>query len=68
MAFSFMKRYCQRLLAFIKTLLRARKGRPVALAVLICFSVLNLCSEWPNDLALPSIVVNYGDFLTVLFG
>jgi adenylate cyclase len=68
MAFSFMKRYCQRLLAFIKTLLRARKGRPVALAVLICFSVLNLCSEWPNDLARPALVDKIGEVLPDSFG
>jgi adenylate cyclase len=56
MAFAFMKRYCERLLAFIRTLLRARKGRPVALVVLFCLSLLNLCSEWPNDIARPAFV------------
>ncbi len=51
-----MKRFSERLLAFVKTLLRARQGRPVALVVLFCLSLLNLCSEWPNDIARPAFV------------
>jgi adenylate cyclase len=51
-----MKRHSKRLLGFARTLLRARKGRPVALVVLFCLSLLNLCSEWPNDIARPAFV------------
>jgi CHASE2 domain-containing sensor protein len=51
-----MKRFCERLLAIVRKLLRARKGRPVALVVLFCLSLLNLCSEWPNDIARPAFV------------
>ena len=51
-----MKRYCKRLLAFVKTLLRARRGRPVALVVLFSLSLLNLCSEWPSDIGRPAFV------------
>jgi adenylate cyclase len=63
-----MKRYCQRLLAFIKKLLRARKGRPVALVVLFCLGVLNLCSEWPNDIARPAFVDTIDEVLPNSFG
>ncbi|MGH8782455.1 CHASE2 domain-containing protein [Paraburkholderia sp.] len=51
-----MKRYSRLVLVFIKGLLRARKGRPVALAVLFCLGLLNLCSEWPSDVARPAFV------------
>jgi len=51
-----MKRHSKRLLAFARTLLRARKGRPVALVVLFGLSLLNLCSDWPNDIVRPAFV------------
>jgi adenylate cyclase len=68
MALAFMKRHCERLLVFIKQLLRARKGRPVALVVLFCLSMLNLCSEWPNDIARPALVDTIDDVLPSSFG
>ncbi len=63
-----MKRYCKRLLAFIRTLLRARKGRPMALVVLFSLSVLNLCSEWPNDIARPAFVTALDKIVPNSFG
>jgi adenylate cyclase len=63
-----MKRHCKRLLAFVKTLLRARKGRPAALAVLFGLSALNLCSEWPDDIARPALVDTVGEVLPNSFG
>jgi adenylate cyclase len=68
MTFVFMKHHLHRLLAFIRTLLRARKGRPAALTVLLCLSVLNLCSEWPDDIARPALVDKIGDVLPNSFG
>lgn len=63
-----MKRYSDRLLAFFKKLLRARKGRPMAVAVLFCLSLLNLCSEWPNDIAHPALVNAIDDVIPNSFG
>lgn len=51
-----MKRYLRQWLAFAKHLLAAHKGRPVALLVLLGLSVLNLSSEWPNDIARPAFL------------
>ncbi|HEY4298050.1 MAG TPA: CHASE2 domain-containing protein [Paraburkholderia sp.] len=51
-----MKRYYDRSLARLKPLLKAVQGRPVALAVLLGLSLLNLCSEWPSNLPRPAFV------------
>jgi len=68
MAFAFMKRYGERLLALIKKLLSARKGRPVALVVLFCLTLLNLCSEWPNDITRPALVDALDEVIPNSFG
>ncbi|MFM0063966.1 CHASE2 domain-containing protein [Paraburkholderia aspalathi] len=51
-----MKRYFDPWHARIRNLLRVAQGRPVALAVLFGLSLLNLCSEWPSDIARPAFV------------
>ncbi|CAE6772915.1 hypothetical protein R69746_03926 [Paraburkholderia aspalathi] len=56
MAFPSMKRYFDPWHARIRNLLRVAQGRPVALAVLFGLSLLNLCSEWPSDIARPAFV------------
>src|SRR5260370_35330688 len=54
MAFPLMKRYYDPWLARIRNLLKATRGRPVALMVLFGLSPVNLCSEWPSDIPRPS--------------
>ena len=56
MAFPLMKRYYDPWLARIRNLLKATRGRPVALMVLLGLSLVNLCSEWPSDIARPAFV------------
>jgi adenylate cyclase len=56
MAFSSMKRYFAPRPGPIRNLLRAAQGRPIALMVLLSLSFLNLCSEWPSDIARPAFV------------
>ncbi|ANB77639.1 sensor protein Chase2 [Paraburkholderia phytofirmans OLGA172] len=51
-----MKRYFDPSLAQIRSLLKAARGRPVALVVLFGLSLLNLCSEWPSVIARPAFV------------
>jgi CHASE2 domain-containing sensor protein len=51
-----MKRYFDPWVARIRKLLKAARGRPVALLVLFGLSLLNLCSEWPSDIARPAFV------------
>ncbi|CAM2156710.1 CHASE2 domain-containing protein [Pararobbsia alpina] len=43
-----MKRYCASCLAMLKYMLRAGRGRPVALVILFGLSLLNVCSELPR--------------------
>lgn len=43
-------------LAFVKNLLKARKGRPTALLVLVVLSVFKFAGEWPNDVARPAFI------------
>jgi len=56
MAFPLMKRYYDPWLARIRNLLKAGRGRPVALVVLFGLSLVNLSSEWPSDIARPAFV------------
>lgn len=51
-----MKRSRDSWLTFFAKLMRAGNGRPVALAVLLTLSFINLCSEWPRDVARPALV------------
>src|ERR1700722_5473822 len=56
MAFPLMKRYYDPWLARIRNLLKAGRGRPVALVVLFGLSLVNLSSEWPSDIHRPAFV------------
>ncbi|WP_323048267.1 CHASE2 domain-containing protein [Paraburkholderia sp.] len=51
-----MKRYDAPWPARIRRLLKKVQGRPMALVVLFGLSLLNLCSEWPSDIARPAYV------------
>ena len=51
-----MKRYYDRWVARIRSLVRAAQGRPVALVVLFGLSLINLSSEWPSDIHRPAFV------------
>lgn len=51
-----MKRSLDSWLTVFANLLRMGKGRPVALAVLLGLSFVNLCSEWPRDMARPALL------------
>lgn len=63
-----MKRYCEAWLDVIRGLLRARKGRPAAIAILMCLSLVNLISEWPGSPPGPVIVDTLNDWLPDTFG
>jgi len=63
-----MKRHSKRLFTFVRTLMRARKGRPVALVVLFSLSLLNLCSDWPNDIDRPAFVDAIDKVSPISFG
>jgi adenylate cyclase len=56
MFFPSMKRYYDRWVARIRSLVRAAQGRPVALVVLFGLSLINLSSEWPSDIHRPAFV------------
>lgn len=63
-----MKRYRDSLFTFIKNMMRARKGRPWALAVLLTFVLLDLCSEWPSNVPRPLFLNTLTDALPDTFG
>jgi len=43
------------------------QGRPMALMVLFGLSLLNLCSEWPSDIARPAYVNALNEALRTTF-
>jgi adenylate cyclase len=63
-----MKRYRDSWITFLKKLPRAYKGRPMAFAVLLGLSVLNLCSEWPHGIARPAVLDTYDKVVPDSFG
>src|SRR6201996_1181162 len=58
-----MKRYFAPWFARLRRLLTASQGRPVALALLLGLSLLNLTSEWPSNLPHSSFVDALNDTL-----
>ncbi|WP_321960301.1 CHASE2 domain-containing protein [Paraburkholderia sp. J7] len=48
--------------------MRARKGRPWALAVLVTLLFINLCSEWPGDVVRPAFLDTLDNVLPDTFG
>ncbi|HKT91589.1 MAG TPA: CHASE2 domain-containing protein [Paraburkholderia sp.] len=63
-----MKRYRNSCIAFVRRMMRSGKGRPWALAVLVTFLFINLCSEWPGDAARPAFLDTLIDVLPDTFG
>jgi adenylate cyclase len=63
-----LKRYRDSSRSFFKKLLKAYKGRPMAFAVLLGLSVLNLCSEWPHGIPRPALLDTYDRILPDSFG
>ncbi|MEM5425448.1 CHASE2 domain-containing protein [Paraburkholderia ferrariae] len=63
-----MKRYRNSCIAFLRRMIRARKGRPWALAVLLTLLFINLCSEWPGDIARPALLDTLDTVLPDTFG
>ena len=55
------------LVVFVKTLLKAKKGRPVALAALLGLVLLNLISEWPHNLPQTPFLKSLGDIIPTPF-
>ncbi|WP_321945885.1 CHASE2 domain-containing protein [Paraburkholderia sp. J10-1] len=49
-------------------MMRARKGRPWALAVLVTLLFINLCSEWPGDVVRPAFLDTLDNVLPDTFG
>ncbi|RFU49844.1 CHASE2 domain-containing protein [Paraburkholderia sp. DHOC27] len=58
-----MKRFCDLWLDRIRRLVWISQGRPMALAVLLGLSLINLSSEWPSDLPRPAVVGALDDAL-----
>lgn len=48
---------------FFAGMMRSHHGRPVALAVLIGMSLVNLGSEWPRDLPRPAILDTFDELM-----
>ncbi len=63
-----MKRYRNACIAFLRRMMRARKGRPWALAVLVTLLFINLCSEWPGDVVRPAFLDTLDNVLPDTFG
>jgi adenylate cyclase len=63
-----MKRLRDSWLTFLKKLPRAYSGRPMAFAVLLGLSALNLCSEWPQGMPRPAWIDTYDRMLPDSFG
>jgi len=63
-----MKRYCETWLTLIRRMLRARKGRPWALAVLCTLVLLDLCGEWPVNVPRPAILDTFNGVVPDAFG
>jgi adenylate cyclase len=63
-----MKRYRDSWLTFLKKLPRASKGRPMAFAVLLGLTLLNLCSEWPHELPHPAFLDTFNRVFPDTFG
>ncbi|WP_109479939.1 CHASE2 domain-containing protein [Paraburkholderia sp. C35] len=55
-------------LTFLTWLRKAGQGRPIALAVLLALSLLNLCSEWPGNIPRPPLLDRLDDVLPDSFG
>lgn len=63
-----MKRYLNTGLIFIRSMLRARKGRPWALVVLFTLVLLDLCGEWPTNVSRPAFLNTFNGVLPDAFG
>jgi adenylate cyclase len=63
-----MKRFGDSWIGFFRHLLRMHRGRPWALVLLFGLIVLNLCSEWPGDIARPEILDRIDAILPDSFG
>jgi adenylate cyclase len=63
-----MKRYRNTSLTLIRRMLRARKGRPWALVVLFTLVLLDLCGEWPANVARPAFLNTFNEVLPDAFG
>jgi adenylate cyclase len=63
-----MNRYRDRWLAFIKIVLRAGRGRPIALVVLFGLSLLNLRSEFPRNASRAALAGTLGGMVRDSFG
>jgi adenylate cyclase len=63
-----MKRYRDSFFAFARGTMRAHKGRPWALAVLVVLLLINLCSEWPGDIPRPAVLDTLNAVMPDTFG
>src|SRR5215470_10845627 len=63
-----MKRARDSLIGFLKKFPRAYSGRPMAIAILLGLSLLNLLSEWPHELPRPAFVDTIDRLLPDSFG
>jgi adenylate cyclase len=63
-----MKRYHESFFSLTRTMLRAGKGRPVALVVLFGLSLLNVTSELPRNESRPAIVSSLSEMARDSFG
>jgi len=63
-----MRRLLKAWFACAKNAMLAGKGRPMAFAVLLGLSLLNLGSEWPQGIARPALLDTFNDVLPNSFG
>ncbi len=63
-----MTRHFKSLIGFMRGIVKARKGRPWAFAVLFALILVDLCSEWPANLPHSSFVETINDVLPDTFG
>src|SRR5262245_2231484 len=63
-----MKRNRDSWFSCLRKLMRSGRGRPMACAVLVGLSLLNLSSEWPQGLGRPALIDTLSDVMPNSFG
>ncbi|CAG9257107.1 CHASE2 domain-containing protein [Paraburkholderia unamae] len=63
-----MKRYRDSFIAFMKRTMRAYRGRPWAVGVLVGLLLIDLCSQWPGNVARPAFLETLNELLPDTFG
>ncbi|GAB2922655.1 hypothetical protein GCM10027093_72180 [Paraburkholderia jirisanensis] len=63
-----MRRFCKACFGYLKNGVLAGRGRPMAFAILLGLSLINLSSEWPQGLARPAVLDTFYDVMPNSFG